>query len=107
LAHTLVPGRLDRDERRPEHVLPFRAAPRRDGQLELFVTARRSLRFVRGNHWTREWLLFGRHGRRWEQDPEKAVRRAVFHLASRAMPKPLRDLLWLSRTLRGIGVRQR
>jgi hypothetical protein len=62
---------------------------------------------IRGNHWTREWLLFGRHARRSEQDPEKAAQRAVFRLASRALPNPLRDLLWLSRSLRGIGLRQR
>jgi hypothetical protein len=40
--------------------LPARAKPRRDGQLELFATVRRSLRLARGNGWTRQWLLFGR-----------------------------------------------
>jgi hypothetical protein len=107
LAHTLTPRRRDRDERRSEHVSPFKAAPRRDGQLELFVTARRSLRLARGNSWTRQWLLFGRRGNRWEQNPEQAARRAVFRLASKVMPKPLRDLLWLSRSMRGIGLRER
>jgi hypothetical protein len=107
LAHTLVPRRRDHDGRRPEQLLPFRATPRRDGQLELFVTARRSLRLARGNGAAREWLLFGRSGGRWEQNPERAVRRAVFRLASRAMPKPIRELLWLLRGLRLAGLRQR
>jgi hypothetical protein len=37
LAHTLTPRPRDRDKRRSEQVLPFRTAPRRDGQLELFA----------------------------------------------------------------------
>jgi hypothetical protein len=49
LAHTLLPRRHYRDNRRSEQLLPFKAAPRRDGQLELFTTARRSLRLARGN----------------------------------------------------------
>jgi hypothetical protein len=48
LAHSLLPRRRDRDDKRPEQLLPFRA-PRRDGQLELFTTARRSLRLARGS----------------------------------------------------------
>jgi hypothetical protein len=107
LAHTLTPRPRDRDERRSEHVLTFRTAPRRDGQLELFATARRSLRLARGNSWTRQWLLFGRGANRWEQNPERAARRAVFRLASRAMPKPIREVLWLLRGLRLAGLRQR
>ena len=107
LAHILAPRRRDHDGRFPEPVLPFRPTPPRDGQLERFVTAKRALRLARGSGTMRQWLLFGRRGNRWEQDPEKAVRRPVFRLASRAMPQPLRDLLWLSRTLRGTGVRQR
>jgi len=107
LAHTLTPRRRDRDERRSERVLPFRTAPRRDGQLELFATTRRSLRLARGNSWTRQWLLFGRRANRWEQNPERAARRAVFRLASRAMPKPIREVLWLLRGLRLAGLRQR
>jgi hypothetical protein len=107
LVHTLPPRRRDRDERRFEHVLPLRTASSPKGQLELFVTARRSLRWARGNNWARQWLLFGRHPNRWEQNPERAARRAVFRLASRVMPKPLRDLLWLSRSIAGIGLRQR
>jgi hypothetical protein len=106
LAHTL-PRQRDRDDGRPEQLLPFRAAPRRDRQLELFVTARRSLRLARGSGAMRDWLLFGRRANRWEQNPERAVRRAVFRLASRAMPKPIREVLWLLRGLRLAGLRQR
>jgi hypothetical protein len=107
LAHTPFPRRPDRDDRRPDQLLPFRATPRRDGQLELFTTARRSLRLARGNGAMRDWLLFGRRTNRWEQNPERAVRRAVFRLASRAMPKPIREVLWLLRGLRLAGLRQR
>jgi hypothetical protein len=88
-------------------VLPFRAAPRRDGQLELFGTARRSLRLASGNGWVRQWLRFGRRGFRWEQNPERAARRALFRLASRAMPKPMRDVIWLLRGLHRTALRQR
>jgi len=107
LAHTLLPRRRDRDDRRPEQLLPFRAAPRRDGQLELFTRARKWLRRARGSGAMRQWLLFGRRGNRWEQNPERAARRAIFRLASRAMPKPIREVLWLLRGLRLAGLRQR
>jgi hypothetical protein len=53
------------------------------------------------------WLRFGRRLTRWHQDPERAARRAAFRLASRAMPAPMRDVLWLVRGLRGSGLRQR
>jgi hypothetical protein len=88
-------------------VLPFRAARRRDGQMELFGTARRSLRLASGNGWARQWLRFGRSGFRWEQNPERAARRAVFRLASRAMPTPMREVIGLLRGLRGTALRQR
>ena len=107
LAHILVPRRRDRDDGRPEQLLPFRAAPRRDGQLELFTRARKSLRLARVNGAMRDWLLFGRRTNRWEQNPERAARRAVFRLASRAVPKPIREVLWLLRGLRLAGFRQR
>ena len=107
LAHTLAPRRRDRDKRRSADVMPFRVAPRRDGQLELFVTARRSLRLARGNNWTRQWLLFGRRANRWEQNPERATRRAVFRLASKVMPKPIREVIWLLRGLHRTALRQR
>jgi hypothetical protein len=107
LARTLVPHRGDRDNRRPEQLLPFRVASRGDGQLELFVTAKRTLRLARGNGTMRQWLLFGRRANRWEQNPERAARRALFRLASRAMPKPMRDALWLLRGFRLGTFRQR
>jgi hypothetical protein len=107
LAHTPLPRQRDRDQRPPLHLFSCRARSRRGSQFELFATPRRSLRLTQPNGWVRQWLRFGRRGRRWEQDPERAVRRAVFRLASKAMPKPLRDLLWLSRDVRAIPLRQR
>lgn len=107
LAPVPLPRPRDRDEERPYALLPFRKTLRRDGQLELFATARRSLRLARGNTWVARWLRFGRRGVRWQQDPERAVRRAVFRLASRVMPTRMREVLWLLRGLRGLGVRQR
>ena len=106
LAHIPPPPR-PRDREDPLPLLPARSKPRRDGQLELFATARRSLRLARGNGWTPEWLLFGRRRRRWEQDPERAARRAAFRLASRAMPRAVRDALWLLRGLQERSIRQR
>jgi hypothetical protein len=107
LAHMSPPRPRDRDERPRLHPLLPRAAPRRNGQMELFAAARRSLRLARGNGWARQWLRFGRRGRRWEQDPERAVRRAVFRLASRAIPRAVRDALWLLRGSRETRIRQR
>jgi len=107
LAPVPLPRRREHDAERAYALLPFRKPSPRHGQLELFATARRSLRIARGNTWVAKWLRFGRRGRRWERDPEGAVRRAVFRLASRAMPKPLRDVVWLLRGLRAAGLRQR
>lgn len=45
--------------------------------------------------------------RRWEQNPERAARQAVFRLASRAMPTPMREVIGLLRGLRGTALRQR
>jgi hypothetical protein len=87
--------------------LPFRKAPRKDGQLELFTPPRRSPSRAQGNPWVRRWLRLGRRGFRWQQDPERAVRRTVFRLASRAIPTPMREVLSLLRALRGLGARQR
>jgi hypothetical protein len=84
-----------------------RATSRRDGQLELFGATRRPVRLVQANGWVRRWLRFGRHGVRWQQAPEKAARRAVFRLATEAMPKQLRDAINLLRGLRGLALRQR
>jgi len=104
-----VPGlrRRGRDDHRLQQLLPFRTAPRRDSQLELFASARRSLRLARGNGWVQRWLRYGRRGARWERDPERAARRAVFRLASSAMPTRIREVIWLLRGLRGLGLRQR
>ena len=106
LAPVPFPRRREHDQERADSVLPFRSSSRRHGQLELFATARRFLSLARGNTWVAKWLRFGRRGRRWERDPESAVRRAVFRLASKAMPTPIRDALWLLRGLRGVD-RQR
>jgi len=107
LAPVPFPRRREHDEERPYALLPPRKTFPHHGQLELFATARRSLSLARGNTWVAQWLQSGRRGRRWERDPEGAVRRAVFRLASRAMPKPLRDVVWLLRGLRAAGLRQR
>ncbi len=104
---TPFPRRRDRDDERLHPLLPVRTSPRRENQLELFTTARRSLRSTRGDTWVTRWLRFGRRPSRWHQDPERAARRAVFRLASKAMPAPMRDDLWLVRGLRGSALRQR
>ena len=97
----------ERDDERLHSLLPARTAPRREGQLELFTTARRSFRLIRGDKWAAQWLRYGRRLSRWHQDPERAARRAVFRLASKAMPAPIREVLSLVRGLQGFGVRQR
>jgi len=102
-----VPDQRERDERRLLPVLPRRATSRRDGQLELFPATRRPVRLVQANGWVRRYLRFGRHGVRWQQAPEKAARRAVFRVATRAMPKQMRDVIGLLRGLRGLALRQR
>jgi hypothetical protein len=107
LASTPPPRARDRGERPGLHLLPSIVAPRREGQLEQPAKARRSLQLARDNGLAREWLRFGKRGHRWEQDPEKAARQAVFRLASRAMPKPTRDVLWLLRGLRDVDLRRR
>jgi hypothetical protein len=107
LAPQPFPRRRERDDERPYALLPFRKAPRLDGQLELFTPARPSPSRAQGNPWLARWLRFGRRGFRWQQDPERAVRRTVFRLASRAIPTPMRDVLSLLRGPRGLGARQR
>jgi hypothetical protein len=102
-----TPRHPDRDEARSHGLLPFRKTPRRDGQLELFGPARRLLRVARDNAYFTRWLRFGRRRSRWQEDPERAARRAVFRLATKAMPGPLREVLWLMRGVRRIGLRQR
>ena len=107
LARVPAPRHRDRDEHQLQQVLPFRTTSWRGGQLELFTTARRSLRLAQGNTWVARWLRFRPRVVRWRQDPERAARRAVFRLASRAMPTGMREVLWLLRGLRGLGLRQR
>jgi hypothetical protein len=106
LAPQPLPRRRERDDERPYALLPFRKAPRRDGQLELFAPTRRLPSRAQGNPWVARWLRFGRRGNRWLQDPERAARRTVFRLASKAMPTPMRQVIWLLRgltALRGRG----
>jgi hypothetical protein len=107
LARVSVPDQRDRDQQRLLPALPRRARLRRDGQLELFAATGGPVRLVQANGWVRRWLRFGRHGLRWRQAPEKAARRAVFRVATRAMPKQMRDVIGLLRGLRGLARRQR
>jgi hypothetical protein len=107
LARVPFPRRRELNEERPYALVPFRRTSRQDGQLELFATAQRSLRLAQGNTWVARWLRFGRRGIRWQQDPERAARRAVFRLASQAIPTRMREVLRLLRGLRGLGLRQR
>lgn len=100
---TPFPRQRERDEERQHPLLPVRAVSHHDGQLTLFATARRSLRLIRGNTWTARWLRFGRRYSRWERDPERAARRAVFRLASRAIPGRLQTVLQLLRRVRLAG----
>jgi hypothetical protein len=109
--HALVPSpfprRRERDDERPYTLLPIKKARRRDGQLELFATARRSRPVAHGNPWVRLWLRFGRHGLRRQQDPERAARRTVFRLASMAMPTRMRQVIRLVLGPRGLRIRGR
>ncbi len=107
LARQPLPRRRERDDERPYALLPFRKAPRRGGQLELFTPTRRLPSRAQANPWVARWLRFGRRGIRWPQDPERVVRRAVFRLAKIAMPKPIREVLWPLRGGRGSGDRCR
>jgi hypothetical protein len=107
LAPQPLPRRRERDDERPYTLLHFRKAPRRDGQLELFTPIRRAPSRAQGNPWVARWLRVGRRGFRLEQDPERFARRAVFRLASCAMPTRIREVIRLLRGLRGLGVRQR
>lgn len=92
-----------RDDRVPVELLRH-SLPRRHGdQLELFARTKNVIALARSDGLVRRWLLFGRRGARWERDPENAARRVVFRLASKAMPQPIRDALWLLRGLREIG----
>jgi hypothetical protein len=124
---------LERQERRLEHarkehapvaaLTPFRVRDRASPQREL-VPARRQRRrlgpvgvlFLR----TKKARRAARLGGRWldqlirperlkgsSQEPERAVRRTAFRLATGLMPKAIREALWALRGLRDLGLRQR
>jgi hypothetical protein len=94
----------DQRTRRPKpELLPSRPAYPHHGQLELLPLPRRRRLVRRGEAWTRGLVPFGRSAARWERHPERAARRAVFQLASRAMPRAFRDVI---RLLRGLRERQ-
>ena len=107
LTHTLAQRPRAMDERRPGQLLPLRAAARRDGPLELLATARRSVRLVQSSGQARRWLVFGRRRSRWRDEPERAARRAVFRLATRAAPTPIREVVRLLRGLQERNLPQR
>jgi hypothetical protein len=69
----------------------------RNSQLELFGRVRRAVRVAPEIALARQWLRFGWRGTRWERSPEKAARRAALRLASKAMPRGLREALWAPR----------
>jgi hypothetical protein len=96
-----------RDDRWDDRLMPFRAASRRQGQLELFARVRMPVRLVRSGVWIRQWLRLGRRRPNWRQDPGRAARRAVFRLATRALPTPIREVLWRLCGLAGRGLRPR
>lgn len=98
---------VDREDRVPLEVLPVRRAPRWDSQLELFGRVRRAVRVAPEIALARQWLRFGWRGTRCERNPEKAARRAALRLASKAMPRGIREAFWALRGLRAIGLRQR
>jgi hypothetical protein len=97
----------DRDDRLPLQLLPFHSALRRDGQLEPLARTKKAVGIAHDIGWARQWLRFGWRGTRWERNPEKAARRVVFRIASKAMPRAIRDALWVRGGVGGIYVRQR
>jgi hypothetical protein len=107
LAPRLPTRPVDREDRVPLEVLPVGRRARWDSQLELFGRTRRAVRVAPEIALARQWLRFGWRGTRCERNPEKAARRAAFRLASKAMPRGLREALWALRGLRAIGNRQR
>jgi len=96
-------GRITRT---PATLLPTRLVRRTDGQLDLFRIVRRRLRLLRGDGWTRQMLPLSRVAARWDQNPEQLARRVVFRVASRALPKGLRQALELLRGLRQLDRRR-
>jgi hypothetical protein len=104
LAHTIAPRRRDRKEWGPEHLWPLRTVPRRDGQLELFVTARRSLRVARqnGSIGSACCSVGSRDGGKRIPSERCAALCSVW-----AMPRPMREVIWLLRGLHRVSGRQR
>jgi hypothetical protein len=84
---------------RTEALVPWRRDPRPRRQMELFARRAPTLRALQANPWTRRWLWQGRRRSRWQDDPERAAKRAVFHLATRAMPRGIREAVRLLRSL--------
>ena len=41
------------------------------------------------------------------RNPERAARRSALRLLSRALPAPLRDVVWLTRAATSFGIRRR
>jgi hypothetical protein len=93
--------------RLPPQITPFRPRTRVEEQPPFGLLRARRLWLLTGARaeWARRWLLGGRPSR-W-QNPERATRRVVFRLASRAMPTPIREALHALRGLRDLGLRQR
>jgi hypothetical protein len=83
--------------------------PRSGRTLDLGLgRVRRVFRFTeRTAFWARQWLRFGRRPAVWPRNAERSARRTTFRLASRAIPTPLREALWLTRGLRNLGLRLR
>ncbi len=93
--------------RTPSPLLPSRLVRRVDGQLGVLRSVRRQLRLIRGDAWTRQLLPFGGRAARWERNPEQVARLMAFRLASKAMPKGLRQALLLLWRVRGLRFRER
>jgi hypothetical protein len=107
LARPLPARPHDRDDRLPFQLLLPRPRTRQTSQLELVTRAERAVRRVRAGAWTARGLRLGRRGSLWARDPEKAARRATLRLASRVMPRSIREVLRPLRGARTVGLRQR
>ncbi len=106
LNHALAVRPQERRDWRHDRVPPHRVTSRTEVQLGLFALARRSAPAVPSSAWVRRWLHHGRRRVRWQDDPERAIRRTIFRLATRAMPSRIREVLWRLRGLRA-ALRQR
>ncbi len=100
------PRPRNQDARRPPPTL-LPSGQTYDRPVDVLATARRRLRLLRGDAWTRGLLPFARRAARWERNPEQVARQAAFRLLTRAMPEKIRDILWLIRGLRGRDFRPR